>query len=74
LAAEAHIAERDMLMSVELADGTKAPLTGPAAKFSRTPTSIRRPAPGLGQHTEDVLDEVGASAERYEQLRLDGIV
>jgi formyl-CoA transferase len=74
LAHEAHVAERDMLVTVELADGTKAPLTGPAAKFSRTPTSIRRPAPALGEHTEEVLASVGVSSERFTQLRLEGII
>jgi crotonobetainyl-CoA:carnitine CoA-transferase CaiB-like acyl-CoA transferase len=28
-------------------------------KFSQTPCQIRRPAPGLGQHTKDVLQELG---------------
>ncbi len=74
LAQEAHVVERDMLVTVELADGTKAPLTGTAAKFSRTPTSIRRPAPALGEHTEEVLASVGVPAERFTQLRLDGII
>src|SRR5215470_16209033 len=37
------------------------PLTVPGApyKFSATPWTIRRPAPRLGQHTEEVLAEVG---------------
>ena len=30
-----------------------------AAVFSKTPTSIRRGAPALGEHTEEVLNEVG---------------
>lgn len=74
IAREPQVTERDMLVSVELADGNKAPLTGPAAKFSRTPTSIRRPAPAPGEHTAEVLAEVGVAAEQYEQLRLDCIV
>jgi crotonobetainyl-CoA:carnitine CoA-transferase CaiB-like acyl-CoA transferase len=31
----------------------------PAARFSATPTSVRRGAPGLGEHTEEVLAEIG---------------
>ena len=31
----------------------------PAARFDVTPSSIRRPAPALGEHTEEVLDEIG---------------
>ena len=74
LAEADHVVERDMLISVQLSDGSTQPITGPAAKFSRTPTSIRRPAPSLGQHSREVLAEVGIGDERFEQLRLDGIV
>ena len=31
----------------------------PAARFDVTPASIRRPAPALGEHTDEVLQEVG---------------
>jgi len=74
LAREPYVEEREMLINVKLSDGASAPITAPAAKFSRTPTSIRRPAPALGEHTREVLEEVGVSAQRFEQLRLDSIV
>jgi crotonobetainyl-CoA:carnitine CoA-transferase CaiB-like acyl-CoA transferase len=35
----------------------------PAARFSATPTSVRRGAPGLGQHTEEVLAEIGVTQD-----------
>ena len=59
-AAEEHVASRDMLQTVRLSDGAEAPLTGPSAKFSRTPTRIRTPAPAIGQHNDVLLG--GASA------------
>ncbi len=31
----------------------------PAARFSRRPASDRRPAPTLGEHTREVLEELG---------------
>jgi formyl-CoA transferase len=59
-------AARDMLQPTELADGTVVPLTGPVAKFSRTPTRIRSGAPAIGKHTSTVLLELGYSeAEIY---------
>jgi formyl-CoA transferase len=52
------VIEREMLVERTLSDGSTAPLTGPAAKFSRTPTSIRRTAPPPGADTEEVLAEL----------------
>lgn len=31
----------------------------PAARFARTPARIRRPAPGIGEHTREILAELG---------------
>lgn len=31
----------------------------PAARFDRTPAALRRPAPRLGEHTEEILEELG---------------
>jgi crotonobetainyl-CoA:carnitine CoA-transferase CaiB-like acyl-CoA transferase len=40
--------------------------------MSATPTEIAVVAPTLGQHTEEVLLEVGFTWEDIEQLRADG--
>lgn len=44
----------------------------PAARFEDTPSSIRRPAPDLGEHTDEVLAEVGYSAAEIAALRESG--
>lgn len=44
----------------------------PPAKFSRTPSEIRRMAPTLGQHSVEVLSEAGLSAADIEALRTAG--
>jgi crotonobetainyl-CoA:carnitine CoA-transferase CaiB-like acyl-CoA transferase len=41
----------------------------PAARFEKTPTSIRRPAPQLGADTEALLDEIGLAADEIADLR-----
>ncbi len=72
-AQDAHVAARDMLQTVNFDGGGEAPITGPAAKFSRTPTRVRMAAPGLGQHTGEVLAELGFTDEERAQLIADGI-
>lgn len=43
-------------------------------KFSETPCRIHRPAPELGQHTDEVLRELGYSQTECEALRGAGVV
>lgn len=73
-AKDPHVLERDMLQETELRDGTSAPIVGPAAKFSRTPTRVRTPAPASNQHTEQVLADLGLSSERVAALRRSGAI
>ena len=46
----------------------------PAPRFSVTPGTVAGPAPGMGQHTSDVLDECGWSGREIEVLRQGGVV
>lgn len=59
---------------------TEHPLAGPlrqaraAARFSKTPATLRRGAPRLGEDTAAVLKEAGYSDEEIEALASDGAV
>ena len=44
------------------------------ARFSKTPTQVERLAPTKGEHTDDVLTELGRSGAEIAALRNDGIV
>jgi crotonobetainyl-CoA:carnitine CoA-transferase CaiB-like acyl-CoA transferase len=45
-----------------------------AARFEGTPAQIRRAAPALGEHSAELLAEVGYSAAEIAGLRADGVI
>jgi len=73
-ARDPHVLERGMLQEVELENGQRAPLVGPAAKLSRTPLRVRSAAPALGAHTEALLEELGVGAAERASLRERGVI
>ena len=45
-----------------------------AARFGATPAGFHRPAPDLGEHTREILTDIGLSPEEIVELRAAGIV
>ena len=43
-------------------------------RLSETPGSVRWPGPGLGEHTAEVLGEIGIEAARAAALKARGVV
>ena len=46
----------------------------PAPRFSATPARLDLPPPAVGEHTDDVLAELGVSADEVRRLREAGVV
>jgi crotonobetainyl-CoA:carnitine CoA-transferase CaiB-like acyl-CoA transferase len=44
----------------------------PPVRFAHAPQSVRRPAPLIGEHTVEVLSEVGYDGQAIESLRKSG--
>jgi formyl-CoA transferase len=74
IASDPHYRARDMLLDGHLDDGTAVTLPGIVPKLSVTPGSVERPAPTLGQHTDEVLEGLGIDAERRAEWRRRGII
>jgi len=45
----------------------------PPTRFARTPASLHRPAPRLGEHTDEVLREAGLAADEIDALVASGV-
>ncbi|GAA3765293.1 CoA transferase [Microbacterium kribbense] len=67
--ADPHFAVRGMLPEVENPrTGRTTHVTGPVTKLTRTPGRVRHRAPLLGEHTAEILAEIGFDAERLVPL------
>ncbi|MBT3916959.1 MAG: CoA transferase [Rhodospirillaceae bacterium] len=60
---------RDMVADVGSSQGSSLRVLGHPVKYSETPAAIQRRAPGLGEHTEEVLAEFGFTEAEIEELR-----
>jgi crotonobetainyl-CoA:carnitine CoA-transferase CaiB-like acyl-CoA transferase len=54
-------------------DGS-APLVGTPFGLGATPAAVQGPRPGLGEHTDAILQELGYTPETIAELRRDGVV
>lgn len=69
-----HMQHREMMIEVDHPRWGKAKQIGFPIKFSDTPWQLRIPAARLGDHTNEVLFELGYLAEEIEKLRRDRVI
>jgi crotonobetainyl-CoA:carnitine CoA-transferase CaiB-like acyl-CoA transferase len=69
-----QIVENQILQELDDPAGGRIRQPRPAARFAETPARIRRPAPRLGEHSREILGEVGVSDSEFARLAEAGVV
>jgi crotonobetainyl-CoA:carnitine CoA-transferase CaiB-like acyl-CoA transferase len=65
---------REMLVEVPHKTLGTTRAIGAPVKFSRTPGAVSRGAPVLGEHTREILTDIGYTKEQIEELGSEGVV
>jgi len=69
-----HLAERNFFVSLDQPGVGEVKLPGMPSIYNRTQWSLRRPAPRLGEHSEEVFcGEYGVARERLRELHKAGV-
>jgi crotonobetainyl-CoA:carnitine CoA-transferase CaiB-like acyl-CoA transferase len=63
-----------MLHEIELADGRKERTVGVGIKLLGTPGEIRSPAPVTGEHTKEILLDLGYTETMIKELARQGSI
>ena len=72
---DTHISANRLFEPVDVPGGrAPAPLTATPVKLSATPGTIRSVAPGIGEHTDEVLASLGYDMDEIAELRASGAV
>ena len=69
-----QVAHNDLLTTVEHPNGGDVRVVGVPMRFSRTPGTVRRGPPTVGEHTDEVLADAGYSDEEIRAFHDDGVV
>ncbi|MCA1195777.1 CaiB/BaiF CoA-transferase family protein [Saccharopolyspora sp. 6V] len=72
--ADPHTLAREMVVEVDHPGEGPVRALGVPVKLSGTPGRIRRPAPALGEHTDELLRATGRTDEEIRALRAEGAV
>lgn len=69
-----HVLARGMVEEIDHPALGKIKVLGIPIKLSRTPGAVAKPAPSLGEHTEEILRSLGYSDEDIKELKASGAI
>lgn len=69
-----QVLHREMVLEVNHPTEGRIKQVGFPIKFSESPGRVRLPSPGYGEHTKEVLQELGYTEGRIEALKKSGVI
>jgi len=69
-----HTLAREMVVEAEHADAGRVKMLGIPVKLSATPGAVRRAPPRLGEHTDEIMGELGYRDEEIAGLRARDVI
>jgi formyl-CoA transferase len=69
-----HTIAREMVIEIDHPRAGRIKSLGSPVKLSKSPLGTPRPAPLLGEHTDQALTELGIEPDRVAELRERGVV
>lgn len=74
LADNVQVVANDLIVEDEWPGTGRMRQPRPAARFEETPAEIRRPAPVLGEHSDELLAELGLAPDEIQSLHASGVL
>jgi len=72
--ADPQVLHREMMKELDHTKAGKIKVAGIPVKLSDTPGEVKTPPPFLGEHTQEVLEELGYSSQDLETLRQEKVI